>query len=174
MAAALLASVEHSGFCLDLREPWQVPSEEQLLFCPEERTRKLKGLPRPSSIHWGQGQTSTIGGPRTHRGDVALLRDIGWGMRQIHMLFRVLISARSLILEHLHASRMVFPYVRASASVYSCFYWWQISLRRKAYGSEFKFRFHFDDAVCLVRPQSGQDTEEELLCKDQMNPVEDW
>lgn len=167
--------MEHSGFCLDLLEHWQVPSEEQLLFCPEERTRRLKGLPKPSSIRYGQGQTlSTTGGHRTDRGDVALLKDISWGMRQVHMLFRVLVSARSLVVVQLHASRMVFPCVRACASVYSCFYWWQISLRRKAYGSEFKFRFHFDDAVCLVRPRSGQETEEELLCKDQMNPVEDW
>lgn len=42
-----------------------------------------------------------------------------------------------------------------AASVYSCLYGKNVSLRRKVQSSEFKFRFHFDDAICLVKPVRG-------------------
>lgn len=64
--------------------------------------------------------------------------------------------------------------VWASASVYSCLYWWKMSLGRKAQSSKFKFRFHFDDAVCLVKSPRGEEAEEELWRENQRTRVEDW
>lgn len=61
-----------------------------------------------------------------------------------------------------------------SPSVYSCLSWWKMSPGRRVLSSEFKFKFHFDDAwICLVKPLGGGGTEEELQCKNQRILVQD-
>lgn len=47
-----------------------------------------------------------------------------------------------------------------------------MSLGREAKSSEFKFRFHFDDAACLVKLPRGEEAEEELEHHNQRTTAE--
>lgn len=49
-----------------------------------------------------------------------------------------------------------------------------MSLGREAKSSEFKFRFHFDDAACLVKLPRGEEAEEELEHHNQRTTAEHW
>lgn len=49
----------------------------------------------------------------------------------------------------------------------------EISPGRKTQSSEFKFGFHFDDAVCLAKPPRGEEAEEEPRLQNQRTTAED-
>lgn len=49
--------------------------------------------------------------------------------------------------------------------------WWKLPPGRQAQSSEFKFRFHFEDAFCLVKPPRGRGGPER---SNQRTSAEDW
>lgn len=175
MVAALLASVEHSWFCLDLLETWQVHPEEQLLFCPREKNQVegssvafiLRLGSGTNNVHsWsaqdGKGRCLTLGGGQKNNNK----KKVCSGSREDENFLKLCVHVYTFMCINMYAGGC-FP-VCLCVSICQCI---QLPLLmenfpgEKSLSSEFKFRFHFDDAVCLAKPlrgEEGEEAEEEL------------
>lgn len=103
--------MEHSKFCLDLLENWQVHPEEQLLFYPEQK--KAEGSFISFILQLGSGTNNVHSWSADYAQGLrlSLRKNLCWGSQQVEKFFKVFVSVHTLIYSYLNTSWMVFPCV---------------------------------------------------------------